>query len=134
MTKKNAILYAINVISNTESPDTNVIATLQKMVDALSVKHELSDEAKAKINEKRKAENRAMRSALMENVLPILRGVLTNTDGITAKELFETTKTSLPEGWTWQKVQGVLTHELKNEATVIEGTKKAPANRYFIAR
>ena len=132
MTKKTALLSAIATIKTTTSPDPNVLATLQSMVDALSVKREMSDEARAKINEHRKAKAHALRNDLMRKVLPVLDAQLhaVIAPGLTAKELFDKTQTALPADWTWHKVQGVLTHELQPFVTVTE--TKGEAKRYYI--
>jgi len=132
MTKKTALQTAIATLKTTTAPDPDVLATLQSMVDTLSIKREMSDEARAKINERRKTKAHALRAKTMCTVLPVLESTLRSTaaPGMTAKELFDSTKVSLPADWTWQKVQGVLTHELHPLVTITEN--KGEAKRYCI--
>ena len=129
MTKKDALSYAINAINainvscDTE-PEREVIQVLQKMIDQLSQPRKTSDEAKAKA----KAKRADARSALMAQVLPILRDAL--TEGGTAKEIFERCADALPEDFTSAKVQYILLHELADE--VVKTEAKGKPNVYTL--
>lgn len=129
MTRKNAVLYAINTLENMPADiavNPEVVPVLYNLYNQLAKTHPASEEKKAE----RKAANAAARTALMEKVIPVLTAALTGTDGLTAKELYEVCKDNLPEDFSTSKVQAVLIRELKGTVEVIEGTKKAPANRY----
>lgn len=130
MTKKNALtvaLNALNLVNTDEAVEAR--ATLTKMVEALSTSRPLSDEAKVKQNELRKAKTAAARAELVTAVAPVLRKYLT-TD-VTAKELFEVAKAELPTDFTANKVQNVLLREMRSELVVTEA--KGKANTYRLA-
>ena len=130
MTKKNALtiaLNALNLVNTDEAVEAR--ATLTKMVEALSTSRPMSDEAKAKQNELRKAKTAAARAELVATVAPVLRKYLT-TD-ISAKELFEAAKAELPADFTHNKVQNVLLREMRPELVVTEA--KGKANTYRLA-
>lgn len=130
MTKKNALtvaLNALNLVNTDEAVEAR--ATLTKMVESLSASRTLSDEAKAKQNELRKAKTAAARAELVAAVAPVLRKYLT-TD-VTAKDLFEAAKAELPAGFTHNKVQNVLLREMRPELVVTEA--KGRANTYRLA-
>lgn len=130
MTKKNALtvaLNALNLVNTDEAVEAR--ATLTKMVEALSTSRPMSDEAKAKQNELRKAKTAAARAKLVATVAPVLRKYL--TADISAKELFEAAKAELPADFTHNKVQNVLLREMRPELVVIEA--KGKANTYRLA-
>jgi len=127
MTKKNALtvaLNALNLVNTDEAVEAR--ATLTKMVEALSTSRTMSDEAKAKQNELRKAKTAAARAELVAKVAPIIRAAMT-TEPQTAKEIFAKC-VGLPEDFTAAKVQNVLLRELRNNITVTEA--KGKANTY----
>ena len=141
MTKKDALTIALSTLTAStytnpsydgkettrkEIPATEVVEILQKMIDQLSKPHTTSPEAKSKANEKRKAATAAARSALMEQVLPVLRDAL--TEPMTAKALFEKAKDGLPADFTAAKVQYILLHEMADE--VVKTEAKGEANTY----
>lgn len=100
---------------------------LSKMIAQLSKpRSPMSDEAKAKQNELRKAKTAAARSELVAKVAPIIRAAMT-TEPQTAKEIFAKC-VGLPEDFTAAKVQNVLLRELRDSITVIEA--KGKANTY----
>lgn len=130
MTKKNALtiaLNALNLVNTDEAVEAR--ATLTKMIDSLSISRPLSDEAKAKQNELRKAKTAAARAELVATVAPVLRKYL--TADISAKELFEAAKAELPADFTHNKVQNVLLREMRPELVVTEA--KGKANTYRLA-
>jgi hypothetical protein len=130
MTKKNALtvaLNALNLVNTDEAVEAR--ATLTKMVEALSTSRPMSDEAKAKQNELRKAKTAAARAELVATVAPVLRKYL--TADISAKELFEAAKAELPADFTHNKVQNVLLREMRPELVVTEA--KGKANTYRLA-
>lgn len=130
MTKKNALtvaLNALNLVNTDEAVEAR--ATLTKMVEALSTSRPLSDEAKAKQNELRKAKTAAARAELVTTVAPVLRKYLT-TD-VTAKELYKAAQAELPTDFTANKVQNVLLREMRSELIVTEA--KGRANTYRLA-
>ncbi len=133
MTKIDALRIAIDDLRTMEATDGTLvpqaheaIAVLQKMIDQLSKPHTTSPEAKSKANEKRKAATAAARSALMEQVLPVLRDAL--TEPMTAKALFEKAKDGLPADFTSAKIQYILLHEMADE--VVKTETKGEANTY----
>ena len=130
MTKKIALtvaLNALNLVNTDEAVEAR--ATLTKMVEALSTSRPMSDEAKAKQNELRKAKTAAARAELVATVAPVLRKYL--TADISAKELFEAAKAELPADFTHNKVQNVLLREMRPELVVTEA--KGRANTYRLA-
>ena len=130
MTKKNALtvaLNALNLVNTDEAVEAR--ATLAKMIETLSTSRTLSDEAKAKQNELRKAKTAAARAELVAAVAPVLRKYL--TADVSAKELFEVAKAELPTDFTANKVQNVLLREMKPELVVTE--TKGKANTYRLA-
>lgn len=134
ITKKEALQYAIETITNSAEPNTEAVAVLQNMIEKLAVARKpLSDEAKAKISAERKEKNHAARASLMEKVLPVIRKTMTGAAApMTANQIFTVAQNELPQDFTWQKVQAALIREMKDEVNVIEGTKKEPANKYVL--
>ena len=127
MTKKNALtvaLNALNLVNTDEAVEAR--ATLAKMVETLSTSRTLSDEAKAKQNELRKAKTAAARAELVAKVAPVIRAAMT-TEPQTAKEIFANC-VGLPEGFTAAKVQNVLLREMRDSISVNEA--KGKANTY----
>ena len=127
MTKKNALtvaLTALNLVNTDEAVEAR--ATLTKMIETLSTSRTLSDEAKAKQNELRKAKTAAARSELVARVAPVIRAAMT-TEPQTAKEIFANC-VGLPEGFTAAKVQNVLLREMRDSINVTEA--KGKANTY----
>jgi len=130
MTKKNALTVALNALNLVNTDEAiEARATLTKMVEALSTSRPMSDEAKAKQNELRKAKTAAARAELVATVAPVLRKYL--TADISAKELFEAAKAELPADFTHNKVQNVLLREMRPELVVTEA--KGKANTYRLA-
>lgn len=130
MTKKNALtvaLNALNLVNTDEAVEARI--TIAKMIETLSTSRTLSDEAKAKQNELRKAKTAAARAELVAVVAPVLRKYL--TADVSAKELFEVAKAELPTDFTANKVQNVLLREMKPELVVTEA--KGKANTYRLA-
>ena len=127
MTKKNALTVALNalILVNTDEA-TEARITLAKMIETLSASHALSDEAKAKQNELRKAKTAAARAELVAKVAPIIRAAMTS-EPQTAKEIFANC-VGLPEGFTAAKVQNVLLREMRDSINVNEA--KGKANTY----
>ena len=127
MTKKNALTIAISALETSAEPvDAAAVEILRKMVDSLSKTRTLSDEAKAKQSELRKAKTAAARSELVAKVAPIIRAAMT-TEPQTAKEIFANC-VGLPEDFTAAKVQNVLLRELRDSINVNEA--KGKANTY----
>lgn len=130
MTKKNALTVALNALTlvNTDEA-TEARITLAKMIETLSASRAMSDEAKAKQNELRKAKTAAARAELVAAVAPVLRKYL--TADVSAKELYEAAKAELPADFTHNKVQNVLLREMRPELVVTEA--KGKANTYRLA-
>lgn len=129
MTKKNALTVALNALNFVNSDEANEAkATIASMIDALSKAHPMSDEAKAKQNEIRKAKTAAARATLVAQVAPIIRNAMTS-EPQTAKEIFSKC-VGLPEGFTAAKVQNVLLREMATEVNRIEA--KGKANTYSL--
>ena len=127
MTKKNALTVALNALSLVNTDEAvEARATLTKMVETLSTSRTLSDEAKAKQNELRKAKTAAARAELVAKVAPVIRAAMT-TEPQTAKEIF-TNCVGLPEDFTAAKVQNVLLREMRDSISVNEA--KGKANTY----
>ena len=130
ITKKDALIFAVETLSHADEPNDEAISVLQNMVDKLSTRTPASDEYRAKVSAERKEKTRAARAALMNTVLPVIRKTMTGAGALTAKEIFASAQAELPADYTWQKVQAALLREMKGEVNVIEGSKKEPANKY----
>jgi len=129
ITRVDALNYAIAAVTNSTEVLTNpdeIVEVLTKIRDQIAKPRKTSDEAKAK----RKEKNAAARSALMEQVLPVIRDGV--SDGGTAKEIFERCKDALPSDFTSNKIQYILLHEMKDEVEKIEAKNKP--NVYKIKR
>ena len=128
MTRVDALNYAIAAVTYSTDVLTDsdeITDVLIKIRDQIAKPRKTSDEAKAKA----KAKRADARSALMAQVLPILREVIT-TD-MTAKEIFTAAQERLPQDFTVNKVQAILLREMKNE--VIKTETKGKANTYRLA-
>ena len=121
MTKKDALTVALNFVPADEGKAREIITS---MIEQLSKQRKTNDEAKAKA----KAKRADARSALMAQVLPILRDAL--IEGGTAKEIFERCADALPEDFTSAKVQYILLHELADE--VVKTEAKGKPNIYTL--
>lgn len=129
ITRVDALNYAIAAVTSSTEVLTNpneIVEILTKIRDQIAKPHTTSPEAKSKANEKRKAATAAARAALMEQVLPVLRGAF--TEPMTAKALFEKAKNGLPADFTAAKVQYILLHEMADE--VVKTEAKGEANTY----
>ena len=128
MTKKTALELAISVLS-TDEANTEAVETLAKMLGQVSKPRSLSDEAKAKVNAKRKEATATARAELVAKIAPVLRKYLDTPK--TAKELYEVATEELPADFSAAKVQNVLLRELRSELTVTEA--KGKPNTYVLA-
>ena len=122
LTRVDALNIAINSIPMDIENPTEVVEVLTKIRDQIAKPRKSSDEAKAKA----KAKRADARSALMAQVLPILRDTIT-TD-MTAKEIFTAAQERLPKDFTDKKVQYILLNEMKDE--VIKTEAKGKPNTY----
>lgn len=113
---------AIAVLS-IDSANDEVVETLQKMREGLEkARTPMSEEKKAELSAKRKAETTAARAELIAKVAPVLRKYLTSD--ITAKGLFEVAKDELPADFSAPKVQNILIRELAPELVKTEAKGK----------
>ena len=128
MTNSVALANAVAILNTVEQTETVV-----KTIERLNAMHTtLIERAKANAsnekikaaNEKRKAETKAAREALMTAVLPVLRSVIT-TEPKTAEQIYNDAKTMLPEDWNRSKVQYALLHELADEVEKIENGRNS---------
>ena len=119
-----ALNIALETMATVEQSDVIVKATerlstmRETYMNRANNPRKMSDEKKAEISAKRKAETAAARAELMANVGPVLRKYL--VEPRTAKELFELAKAELPEDFTWNKVQAVLVRDMKDELIKVE--------------
>ena len=129
MTKKNALELAIATLAINNAND-EAVETLNKMLEQLEkARTPMSDEKKAELNAKRKAETAKARAELLAKVTPVLRKYLVSD--VTAKELFEMAKEELPSDFSWNKVQNILIREMASE--VVKTEAKGKANTYRLA-
>lgn len=144
MTKKIALTIALNAIAANaqyvnpayDDKETTVKSytgeevreILTKMVESLSTSRTMSDEAKAKQNELRKAKTAAARSELVAKVAPVIRAAMT-AEPMTAKEIFARCE-GLPADFSAAKVQNVLLREMAEEVHKAEA--KGKANTYHL--
>lgn len=125
ITRVDALNFAIDTIKTYRENDDAVCDILAKIRDQIAKPRKTSDEAKAKA----KAKRADVRSALMAQVVPVLREVIT-TD-MTAKEIFAAAQERLPQDFTDKKVQYILLNEMKDE--VVKTEAKGKANTYRLA-
>ena len=127
ITRVDALNFAIDCIQSAPAysesrGDGEIVDVLTKIRDQIAKPRKTSDEAKAKAKDKRAK----ARTALMEQVLPIVReGV---ADGGTAKEIYERCADALPSDFTTAKVQYILLHEMADEVIKVE--QKGKPNVY----
>ena len=126
MTYAVALTTAIDIMKDT-MPE--VAERLTALRATLAKRSQRSDDSKAKANAKRKDANAKARAELCEQVVPILRDVIT-TD-MTAKEIFAAAQERLPQDFTVGKVQAILLREMKDE--VVKTETKNKANTYRLA-
>lgn len=131
-----ALNAAIATMTAAEQDETTTkaIEKLVAMRNTLVKRAETAKSPKNKekldaFNAKRKEANAKARAELVATVAPVLRKYL--TADITAKELYETAKAELPADYSWNKVQAMLTRELKPE--VIRTERKKGGDLYRLA-
>ena len=125
ITRVDALNIAINSIPMDIENPSEVVEVLTKIRDQIAKPRKTSDEAKAKA----KAKRADARSALVAQVVPVLREVIT-TD-MTAKEIFAAAQERLPQDFTDKKVQYILLNEMKDE--VVKTEAKGKPNTYRLA-
>lgn len=143
MTKKDALTLAMTALSLPTAPATyrnpnwkeDSPSTIRKdytreeLLETLGrVAVQLIPDKKrqAAANAARKEKTAQARIALIATVAPILREALSKADnGMTAKELYEAAKDSLPADFSAPKVQNILRREMAQELTVTEAKGKA---------
>lgn len=128
MTNATAVQNAINFLSELPTTDelTETLERLQAMHTTL-VNRAQANASNAKIlatREKKKAETKAAREALMTAVLPVLRSVIT-AEPKTAEQIYNEAKTMLPTDWTKSKVQYALLHELADEVVKVDNGRNS---------
>ena len=124
MALQNAICYLSTMEQNADV--TATITKLTAMHETL-LKRAQATASNEKIHaakEKRKAETKAAREALMTVVLPVLRSVITS-EPKTAEQIYNDAKSMLPADWSKSKVQYVLLHELADEVEKVENGRNA---------
>lgn len=128
MTNAIALQNAISVLSTVEQTETitKTVERLNAMHDTL-VKRAAAVASNEKIKaaqEKRKAETKAARDALMTAVLPVLRSVITS-EPKTAEQIFCEAESMLPADWNKYKTQYTLLHELADEVEKVGNGRNA---------
>lgn len=123
ITRVDALNFAIDCIQSAPAysesrGDGEIVDVLTKIRDQIAKPRKTSDEAKAKAKDKRAK----ARTALMEQVLPIVRESV--AIGGTAKEIYERCADALPKDFTAAKVQYILLHEMANEVVKTEAKGK----------
>ena len=127
---KNTMTYSVALSTAIDAmKDTNpeVAERLSALREQMTKRSERSDEVKAKQNEQRKAKTAAARAELVAQVVPALRAVIDHD--MTAKEIFEAAKDSLPADFTAMKVQNILLREMADELIKTEAKNKANTYR-----
>lgn len=125
MTKKNALTIARNVYAYDATATTEVLDVLDRMIEQLSKVRTVSPTYQEAVNARRKDATAQARAALVKQVAPVLREVLTHTQqGMTAKEIFSDAASRLPADFSAPKIQNMLLRELRPELEVIEAKGK----------
>lgn len=123
-----ALTMAIETMSPTTDNDAmqkaveKLIALRTTYINRAEKRSVVSDELKAARSAARKAATAASRAKLMAQVGPVMRKYL--VDAHTAKEVFEMAKDELPADFTWNKVQAILTRDMKDELIRVEAKGK----------
>ena len=128
-TMKNTMTYAVALSTAIDTiKDTNpeVAERLTALRETLAKRSQRSEDSKAKASAKRKEATAKARGELCEQVVPILREVIT-TD-MTAKEIYSAAAERLPQDFTAGKVQAILLREMKDE--LVKTETKGHANTY----
>ena len=131
-TMKNTMTYAVALSTAIDTiKDTNpeVAERLTALRETLAKRSQRSEDSKAKASAKRKEATAKARTELCEQVVPILREVIT-TD-MTAKEIYSAAAERLPQDFTVGKVQAILLREMKDE--LVKTETKGKANTYRLA-
>lgn len=131
-TMKNTMTYAVALSTAIDAmKDTNpeVAERLTALRERLAQRSNRSEDSKAKASEKRKAQTAAKRAETASLVVPVLRKVIDRD--MTAKEIFESAKELLPQGFTAPKVQTYLLREMAPE--LVKTETKGKANTYRLA-
>ena len=129
---KNTMTYAValsTAIDTMKDTMPEVAERLTALRDTLAKRSQRSDDSKAKASAKRKEQTAAKRAEMCEQVVPILRDVM--TADMTAKEIFSAAQERLPQDFTVGKVQAILLREMKDE--VVKTETKNKANTYRLA-
>lgn len=131
---KNIITYtaAINyVLTNCTLPENIAerLTALKASVEKRNASHG-SDEARAKANDKRKAETAAKRAEFLAQMVPIVREGI-NTTPRTDKEIYAAIEHDVPADMTLAKVRYMLVHGEVGEDIVKVDNGKNP-NTYYM--
>lgn len=126
ITRKDALTTALTYIPEDK---TAVREVINKMIDQLAKSHTPSDEARAKANEKRKADTAAKRAEFLKTAVPVVRKAMTSTPQ-TDKEIYAA-MVDIPTDLTVEKVRYMLVH---NEvgADVVKCDNGKNPNTYYI--
>ena len=128
-TMKNTMTYAValsTAINTIKDTNPEVAERLTALRERLAQRSQRSEDSKAKASAKRKAQTAEKRAETASIVVPILRKVIDRD--MTAKEIFESAKELLPQGFTAPKVQTYLLREMKDE--LVKTETKGHANTY----
>ena len=133
---KSIITYAeaINyVMSNYPLPENIAerLSALKASVEKRNASHG-SDEARAKANEKRKAETAAKRAEFLTKMVPIVREGISTTPR-TDKEIYAAIEHDVPADMTLAKVRYMLVHNEVGEDIVTVKNGKNP-NTYYMKK
>ena len=131
---KNIITYTTAldyVLTNYPVPENIAerLTALKVSVEKRNASHG-SDEAKAKANEKRKAETAAKRAEFLTKVVPIVRKGLSTTPR-TDKEIYNAIEGDVPADMTLARVRYMLVHNEVGADVVKVDNGKNP-NTYYI--
>lgn len=129
---KNTMTYAValsTAIDTMKDTMPEVAERLEALRATLAKRGERSDEAREKASAKRKEQTATKRAEMASIVVPVLRKVIDHD--MTAKEIFESAKELLPQGFTAPKVQTYLLREMKDE--LVKTETKGKANTYRLA-
>lgn len=131
---KNTITYTTAldyVLTNYPVPENIAerLTALKASVEKRNASHG-SDEAKAKANEKRKAETAAKRAEFLAKVVPIVREGLSTTQR-TDKEIYAAIEHDVPADLTLERVRYMLVHNEVGADVVTVKNGKNP-NTYYI--
>lgn len=134
MTRKEAIQIMDELANIMLTPQMDEVFTAEqkaKIAEAKQVMLEMKDTlSRNRDTEAEKEKRKAKRAEEVTPIIPVIVSAITKGESLTAKEIFERTKTSLPTDWTPNKVQYLLLNDIADK--VGKNEVKGKPNTYYL--